>query len=41
MFNDPADEMKVNINVLGSSMILVVLSQCDGRVIAREHCGRE
>jgi hypothetical protein len=39
LFNNPADEMKSDVNVFHSGMILVVLQEHNGGLIVRIECG--
>ena len=33
IFDDVVDEMKANVNVLGASVVLVILHECDGGLV--------
>ena len=40
LVNDIADKMIMNINVLGSGVVLVVFGKCDGRLVVTQKHGR-
>lgn len=40
-FNDPANEMKANINVLRTCVVTMVLGKRNGRLVVRIDGGRE
>ena len=40
VFNDIVNEMEPNIDVFGVSMILVILCECDGRLVVQQEGGR-
>ena len=37
--NNPVDKMEAYVNVLGAGMILMILQECDHRLIVGEECG--
>ena len=39
IINNPANEMEAYVNVFGVGMVLVVLQECDHRLVVREECG--
>jgi hypothetical protein len=39
LFNDPMNEVKSDVNVLGMSMVLMVLSEGDRQLIVQKKCG--
>ena len=40
VFNDVADEMEADVNVLGTCMVLVILCECDGGLVVRKEGSR-
>ena len=39
VFDDVANKMEANVDVLGASMVLVILRECDGGLVVRKEGG--